>query len=181
MLAMQVPELVPDVEIDGVRVLLQRIHDIGVEHDEVAAEEARGKGVEDAVAMHQIRLRCTIHPQFQAAFLDARVEIGELLRSDSYSGPLDVGNERRLDEQIEDEEEQDVDECDSERAQYEHRPHEQRNNKGNREQRPFVLVYRFHGPSPGFGLRRTTLLSLRLLYKFDADERRYFMCGLVTA
>ena len=57
MLAMDVAELMADIEIDRLGIVFESIDDIGQQYDVITIQEACGKSVQRAVATHQIRFR----------------------------------------------------------------------------------------------------------------------------
>jgi hypothetical protein len=74
--ALDVADLVADVEVDRVRALFQRIDHVRIQHDEIVAEEAGGKGVEGAAHLQQVGFRHHRQPEALAAHLDALVQVG---------------------------------------------------------------------------------------------------------
>ena len=55
--AIQVSELVRDDHVPGRRVVSARVDQVGVQHDHVGADEARGERVQHAAALNEVHLR----------------------------------------------------------------------------------------------------------------------------
>ena len=101
-MAADVAELVAEVEVDAVRVLLHRVDDVRQQHDVVAAEEAGGEGVERAAALHQVGLgHLLVEPEPGAAGVEARPQVGQLLRREQHAVAAQPGDKRRVGEQVE--------------------------------------------------------------------------------
>ena len=94
--AVNMSEFVPDVKIDGVGLFFQGINDVREENDVVTAEEACRKGVEQAIAAHQVRFGLGSDAQAFAAVSDAISQVGKLVLVDADRIAFQEGDQRRV-------------------------------------------------------------------------------------
>jgi hypothetical protein len=146
-LALDVADLVADVEIERIRIVGKRIDDVGVQHQEIAPQEAGGEGIEGAAHLHQVGVRLVGLPELVAAGGNLAMEVGELLLGDLHAGALDMGNQGGLGEAVGQEEHQPIYQRQPERAEHQHEPQHRRQRQHDPEQRFFVLVDQVHRPS----------------------------------
>src|SRR5690606_41978176 len=93
-----------DVEVNGIGVVLHGVDDAGEEYDEVSSQKAGGKGIEDAVAVHQVDIGALLDTQLLAAVYVALIEVRELLLVQFHAIALDPGNQGGLGEKVGDKE-----------------------------------------------------------------------------
>jgi hypothetical protein len=87
-LALDVADLMADVEVERVRIVGQPVHDVRIQHQEFAAEKARREGVQRTAHLQQISLRLFVQPELAAAGRDLLLELRELLLGDRTPVPL---------------------------------------------------------------------------------------------
>jgi hypothetical protein len=171
MLAVEVAQLVADVEVQRPGTVGQCVHHFRIEDNEVAPEESCGERVEDAVAVDEVRLRGRVYAQAFATVLHALVQVRHLRFRNLYPGTLEVGDKRGVDKQVADVRQQKVDQRDAESAQHQDEPEGDRDNESNTEERTLLRidkrghevfpksVVKIAGSPPGFcvhGRLRTT-------------------------
>ena len=140
MVAADVAELVAEVEVDAVRMLLHRVDDVGEQDHVVAAEKARGEGVQRAAALHQVGLGHLLHAEALAAGLEALAQVGQLGLRQQHRIAAQPGDEGRVGEQVEEEAEQQVDEGDADRQHDQQQPADQAEHEGDRPERDLARI-----------------------------------------
>ena len=132
------PHLVADDEIDGARVFVAVLQELGIEHDEVAAQEAGRERVEEPPLPEQVRLRHAREAELLARGFEAGVELRELRRRDENAVPLNRGEHQSLRHEQEQRANGDVHQANN--GDGNHEPDHDRHDQRDDEERPLILV-----------------------------------------
>src|SRR3990167_9528692 len=95
MLAVNVADFVADIEVDGTRLILQGIHHIGKQYNEVTAQKTGGQRIEK-VGAQNVGFRNFLLADTLAATYQSLVQIRILLFGDLDAIPLEMGDEPRM-------------------------------------------------------------------------------------
>ena len=149
MAALQMTQLMADVEAHAVRVGLHRVHHAGQQHDEAAPQELRGKGVQRAAALQHIGLGRAGHAQLLAAAGELPVQVRELLGAQLHAIAAHMGHQGRLREHVEHKAEQQHGQHDPEGADDQPQPDQRAQAQHHGAERALARVYPFlHLVSP---------------------------------
>jgi hypothetical protein len=159
-LALDVADLVADIKIQRIRVVVQAVDHVRVQHQEVASQEAGGEGIQRAAHLQQIGFRLARQAQLGAALPDLALEVGELFVRDAHASALDVRNQGRLRETVKQEKHQRIAEHRPAHAGHQRRPGQQREHEHQPKQGLFVLVYQIHD----IPVQYCFVISIRQLY-----------------
>jgi hypothetical protein len=108
---LQVPELVRDDEIARLGVVAAGLQEVGVEDDELAAQEPGGEGVERSAGLHQVGGRgLEAEPLRKSHY--ALMQFGHLLGAEPHGAAAQVRDESDVRDEEEDAEHRGVDDPD---------------------------------------------------------------------